>query len=471
MKYKKILFVIPKVQASYAAKLDPHLGVAYLTAVLEKKGIEVEIFDFALDYQFSDLVNKVNGFKPDLIGITLFSFDFVNSYKLIDKIKSSGIPLVAGGVHVSSTKEDVLKKTNVDYALYGEAENSILELCEGKELENIKGLIYRQDEEIITNPPAQLIHDLNEIPFPAWEKFELEKYTYPQEGRLQIATSRGCPYNCVYCAVKLSMGLGFRPRSPENVVGEIEHWYKKDYTFFEFVDDCFTLDINRAKQICDLIIQKGLNIKWNCANGIRADRVDEELLIKMKKAGCEFVAYGLETGSEKILRRIKKGITLEKSKETFLLTKKIGLKFAVNFIIGLPEETYEDALMSVELAKEVPADYINFSNMVPYPGTETYQYIKENGSFLLGEETYLTESTTKLGDPVFETPEFNSAERKKALKLGRAVAKKSHLQYRLGNKLGSVAYQLARSDILYNSLRRVISGSTKLKKVYDKLKK
>ena len=126
---------------------------------------------------------------------------------------------------------------------------------------------------------------------------------------------------------------------------------------------------------------------------------------------------------------------------------------------------------SIKLAEEVPADYVNFSNMVPYPGTETYEYIKKNGKFLLAEETYLTESTTKLGNPVFETPEFSFVERKKALKKGRGVAKKMHLQYRLGNKVGLLAYQLARSDILYNSFRRVISGSTQLKKIYNKLKK
>ena len=137
----------------------------------------------------------------------------------------------------------------------------------------------------------------------------------------------------------------------------------------------------------------------------------------------------------------------------------------------MPEETYEDVLKSVGLAKKIPADYVNFSNMVPYPGTETYQYIKEQGTFLLPEETYLTESTTKLGNPVFETPEFSLAERKKALKLGREVAKKSHLQYRLGKKVGLLAYQFARSDLMYNAFRRVISGSTQLKKIYNKLKK
>jgi radical SAM superfamily enzyme YgiQ (UPF0313 family) len=472
MNFHKILFVIPKVQASYAAKLDPHLGVAYLTTVLEQNNVNVEIFDFALDYQFEDLIEKVKNFQPDLIGITLFSFDFVNSHKLINRIKEQfNLPIILGGVHVSSVKEDVLKKTKADYALYGEAESSIIELCQNKPLEEINGLIYRKDNQIVKNPPAEFIKNLDELPFPAFEKFELKKYTYPQENRLQIATSRGCPYNCVYCAVKLSMGLGFRPRSPENVLKEIEYWHNKGYTFFEFVDDCFTLDMDRAKKICDLIIGKKINIKWNCANGIRADRVDEELLRKMKQAGCEFVAYGLETGSEKILKNIKKGITLQKALDAFQLTKKVGLKFAVNFIIGLPEETYQDALNSINLAKKLPANYVNFSNMVPYPGTETYGYIKEKGKFLLPKETYLTESTTKLGNPVFETPEFSSEERIKALKKGRAIAKKTHLQYRLGKKLGAVIYPLVKSDFSYNLFRRVISGNTSLKKIYNRVRK
>lgn len=470
MKYNKVMFIVPMVQASYSAALDPNLGIAYLTAVLEKQGVQVEIFDFGLGYDFEAFFKRLNKFKPDLIGVTLFSFGFVESYQLINRIKDSfdGL-LVLGGVHVSALRGRVLEDTKADLAVYGEGENAIVDICKGKNFGDIDNLIYRKNGGVVENKQAAFVKELDSLPFPAWENFELKKYVYPKEGRLQIATSRGCPYNCVYCAVKRSMGLMFRPRSAENVLQEIEKWYRKGYTFFEFVDDCFTMDMARAKRICDMIVERGIKIQWNCANGIRADRVDEELLQKMKAAGCIFVAYGLETGNPDILMRIKKNITLDKAMEAFNLTKKAGIKFAVNFIVGHPDETYEAAMDSIKVAKKIPADYVNFSNMVPYPGTETYDYIRQHGKFLLSEETYLTESTTKLGKPVFETPEFSYAERLKVLKKGRALAKKTHLQCRMGKVVGAIVYQFVRSDAVYNLLRRIATGKFG-KKIYNRLK-
>ncbi len=472
MKYSKVMFVIPKVQASYSGRLNPHLGVAYLAAVLKEKGVNVKVFDFSLDYNFEEFLNRVKDFKPDLIGVSLFSFDFVNSYKLIDRIKENCDCIVAiGGVHVAAVKEKVLEKTKADVAFYGEAEVSFVELCAGKEYSEIKGLIHRNDGKVVVNEPMPYIRELDSIPFPDYDVFEINKYVYPKEGRLQIATSRGCPYGCVYCAVRKSMGRGFRPRSAENVIKELELRVKGGCKFFEFVDDCFTMDMDRAKKVCDMIIEKDLGIRWNCANGIRADRVDEELLNKMKTAGCVFVCYGMETGNREVLKKIGKGLDFDKALDTFELTKKVGLKFGVNFIIGHPDETFEKAMDSIKLARLIPADYVNFSNMVPYPGTEVYEYVKEHGIFLLPEETYLTESTTKLGLPVFETQEFSYKERVKALNLGRAIAKKTHLQYRLGKVVGGIVYQFVKSDKMYNLMRRVATGKGVGKRVYDALRK
>jgi len=289
--------------------------------------------------------------------------------------------------------------------------------------------------------------------------------------RLPIVTSRGCPFQCVYCAVRHTMGLPFRARSAENVVDEIKYWYNLGYNFFEIVDDCFTMDIDRAKKICDLIIENNLKIKFNLANGIRADRVDEELLIKMKKAGCIFLAYGLESGNEWILKRIRKNITLEKAMETFKLTKRVGIKFAVNFIIGHPDETYEMAMDSIRFAKKIPADYVNFSNMVPYPGTETYNYVKEKGRFLFSEEEFLSESTTKLGDPIYETDAFTKEERIKVLKIGQALAAKSVLTYRLGPFLGNIIYPFAKSNKTYHFLRKLALGNKLGKNIFNAIKR
>src|SRR3989338_2335534 len=301
----------------------------------------------------------------------------------------------------------------------------------------------------------------------------MERYIHYIDRRIPLETSRGCPYSCTYCDVKISMGQAFRPRSAEHILGEIKYFYDKGFRFFEFVDDVFTMDIERAKKVCRMILDSGMKFRWNCANGIRADRVDEELLVLMKKAGCEFVAYGLETGNPDMLKIIKKAITLEKATETFHLTRRIGLKFAVNFIIGHQEETFERAMDSIKYASSIPADYVNFSNMIPYPGTEVYKWIEEHektgrARFLVPKEEFLKNSTTKLGLPVFETNEFRYDERVKALKLGRALAKKTHLQYRMGKTIGSLVYQVSRNDNAYNTLRRFATGTHIGKKIYNK---
>ena len=272
------------------------------------------------------------------------------------------------------------------------------------------------------------------------------------------------------------MGQAFRPRGPEHILTEIKYFYDQGYRFFEFVDDVFTMDLNRAKTVCRMILGSGMKFRWNCANGIRADRVDEELLRLMKDAGCEFVAYGLESGNPEMLKIIKKAITLEKATETFHLTKRIGLKFAVNFIIGHQEETFERAMDSIRYAQSIPADYVNFSNMIPYPGTEIYQWLCNNeksgrARFLVPKEEFLKNSTTKLGLPVFETDEFSYAERVKALKLGRGLAKKSHLKYRLGPVIGSAIYQISRNDQAYNALRRFATGSHFGKRLYNQFRR
>ena len=475
-RFNKILFVVTDVSASYGKALNPHLGIAMLMAYLDKEGFETDVIDLQLGHTVNDVIKRAKEFGADLIGVTMFSFDFINTYAKINEIKKkTGLPLVLGGAHVSTVKKEVLEKTNADFGIIRDGEIPLLELCSGVPLKEIQSLIWR-DNEIVENKVRSLNWELDKLPFPAYEKFELPKYIHFIDKRLPIETSRGCPYSCNYCDVKVSLGQAFRPRSPEHVLTEIEHWYSKGFRYFEIVDDVFTMDLDRAKTICRGILDRGLKIRWNCANGIRADRVDEELLLLMKEAGCEFLAYGLETGNKEMLKIIKKSINLEKAMETFELTKKIGLKFAVNFIIGHTEETFARAMDSVRFAKKIPADYVNFSNMIPYPGTGIFKWVEEQeklnkARFILPKEEFLKNSTTKLGKPVFETLSFRYKERVEALRLGRALAKKSHLQYRMGNFIGGIAYQLSRNDETYNSLRRFVTGNKFGKKFYNIFRK
>ncbi len=477
-RYKKVLFVVTNVTASYGKALNPHLGIAMLMSQLERFEIESEVIDMQLGYTTEDVIAKAKECGCDLIGVTMFSFDFVRTYKVISDIKKkTRLPVVLGGAHISTVKGESLDKTGADFGVTRDGEIPLTQLCLGYPFSEIKSLIWRNKKgEIVENQVRKLNWKLDDLPYPAYEKFELPKYIHYVDKRLPIETSRGCPYSCTYCDVKVSMGQAFRPRSPEHILAELKFWYDKGFRFFEFVDDVFTMNLPRAKKVCRMIIESGMKFDWNCANGIRADRVDEELLRLMKKAGCVFVSYGLETGNPYILKVIKKAITLEKAMETFKLTKRIGLKFAVNFIIGHPEETYEMAMDSVKFSKKVPADYVMFSNMIPYPGTEVYKWIRENektgrARFLRQPEEYLKDTTTKIGLPVFETREFRYKERVRALAKGRAQFNRRFLQYRFGSALGLGIYLVARDNDRYMQLRRVAMGTRLGKYTYNFMRK
>ena len=479
-RFKKILFVVTNVSAAYGKALNPHLGIAMLMAYLDREGFETSVIDQQLGYTVDDIVKKAKEVKADLIGVTMFSFDFIRTYEVIKEIKRrTKLPIILGGAHISTVKSEALEETGSDFGVTRDGEIPLLQLCLGYPLEEIKSLLWRNEKgQIIENQIRKLNWQLDELPFPAYEKFELPKYIHYVDKRLPIETSRGCPYSCTFCDVKISMGQAFRPRGPDHILAEIKHWYDQGFRFFEFVDDVFTMDIERAKEVCRRIIASGMKFDWNCANGIRADRVDEELLTLMKQAGCVFVSYGLETGNPYILKVIKKATTLEKIEEISALTKKVGLKHAVNFIIGHPEETYEYAMDSVKFAKKIlkTCDYTMVSNMIPYPGTGVYQWIREQektgrARFLRQPEEYLRDTTTKIGEPVFETREFRFNERVKALKKARAVFNRSFLQYRFGKKLGLFIYLICQDNDKYIALRRFAMGNRVGKHIYNFLRK
>jgi anaerobic magnesium-protoporphyrin IX monomethyl ester cyclase len=466
---KKILFINPKIYAHYPGALNPHLGLGYLAESV-KENVEVKVIDLLLGHTTENTIEEIKKFQPDVIGITLFSFDFLNSYKLINRIKKeTKLPIILGGAHISCFKEDVLKKTNADYAIYSEGEIPLKEFCDGKPVEEINGFIYRKDNQIIINPPNLPIN-LNQLTYPKYADFELDKYGFVKEGRIPIATARGCPYKCNYCSAHMTVGRGFRARSPENVLDELKYWHNKHFKTFEIIDDCFNYDIERAKKICDLIIENKMKIKIRCGSGIRANHVDEELLTKMKKAGLEYTAYGLESGNQKILNRMRKGITIEQAMKTFRLTSRAGINFSVNFIIGHAEETYEKATETLNLANRILKEnkncYVNFHNMIPYPGTEIYDYIKKQGTFVLPEEEYLTETATKTNQPLFETPEFTIAERKKILKKGFDISRKSHLINRLGKVKGNIVWYLVKNEKWYQRSRKFALGTKIGRRIY-----
>lgn len=433
----RILLLVPNIVGQMGRPSYPHIGLSYITSYLEQQGHTVVPIDLRVS-SFKYVKECLSFFDFDFIGVTSSDLGYKKAYELISKLKKiSRAKIVIGGPHVSTNKSVVLRQCKADYAIKGEGEVTFSELCAGHPAGSIDGLIWRGNG-IHENPDRAPITDLDILPFPAYHKFQFSKHSFLE---IPIVTSRGCPHSCIYCAVHCIMGYKFRPRSPENVVSEIEYWVSRRYDHFQFTDDNFTFDMDRAKRICDLIIRKQLKIKWNVRNGIRVDKVDKELLQKMKLSGCYFVFFGMESGSQEILKSIKKGTTIDQIKNAVSIAKDVGISIGGTFMIGHPDETYNDFLMSYNLAKSLELDEARFYNVIAYPGTELFDWIVEHGRFIYQPEKYLNNYTSWNNEPIFETVEFTKKERKKAYNEGHKLYmevlwKKSAKE----NKLSEISY-------------------------------
>ncbi len=441
----------------------PHVGVAYLISWLKKNNVKIDIFDDGLQSN-EKLENKIKNSNADLIGITMFSYCYQSGYDIINFIKSNTeIPLVVGGAHVSSTKKQILEETEADFAIKHEGEKTLLELiryisANRSDYENIDGLIWRYNNEIIENKDREFLtsKELDELPFPDYEAFDIEEYLCYQTRTLPLITSRGCPYECNYCSVKLSMGRGFRYRNAQNVFNELKYWHDKRWSSFEINDDCFTMNMHRANDICDMIIKSGIKIKFSLYNGIRVDRVNYILLSKMKEAGCIFLSFGCESGNNDILKKIKKGITTQQVFQASEWAYSLGISHSVNFIIGHTGDTFKTALDSINFAKSLPCNFVNFYNLIPYPNTIAYAWAKENAKFIVDENDYLKLVSYRDNTPIFETAQFTKEDRMKITKIGFDLYEKKVLEFRLGKIIGLITYYFTRVSIFHRIAVKLI---------------
>lgn len=464
-----ILLIMPKISVEsfdLGVPNEPPVGLAYLSAMLKKNLIDFKAIDMRLGYSIEDIKDIIADYKPTTIGISYWSLERSKTQALIKKIKeTTDIPVVIGGPHVSSVGRQSLCETEADYAIKGEGELTFIELLEffkgnTKRLEEIKGLIFKKDGTVVENPDREPIKDLDSLPFPAYENFEIDRYA--RRKRINIASSRGCPYNCNYCAVRLTMGRNFRPRSPKNVYDELIHWSNLGYEEFEFIDDCFTFDMKRSEDICDLIIKADLKISWFLGNGTRADRISEPLLLKMKQSGCRIIMFGVESGNNNTLVKIGKGIKVEQAENAIRLAKKVGIEYVgATFIIGHPGENLNMIRDYIKKVETWPVDKINFYNLVPYPGTEVFDWIRKHSTFLDKDEKYLDRLSYYSGFPIFETDDFPAKDRIKALRLGKRLSNRVATKYFTGvftKRYGPAIGFLAGRLINFKKLTVVLSG-------------
>ncbi|WP_455368078.1 B12-binding domain-containing radical SAM protein [[Eubacterium] cellulosolvens] len=367
------------------------LGLAYLAAVLEVEGHRIKIIDLKVEPKSGPEIRKeINA--TDMVGITSTTPEIYNAYKICNVAKEEGVPVVMGGPHPSALPYESLEEC--DLVVRGEGEGTIVNVCNaietGESLRDIRGILYKDKEKVVDNTPRELIRDLDSIPFPAVHLFpDIKKYTiqHPLLDRKSasgvILTSRGCPYNCVFC-YKSIFGNVYRYRSSENVLSEWKTLVEK-YKVREIgiVDDTFTTNSKRVIEICKMILKEKLQVPWLMPSGMRVKPISKEILEWMKKSGCIRIAFGIESGSQEVLNKIRKGITLEEVEKAVDLTKKVGLETIGLFMIGNYGEDESSIKQTIKFSKKLNLDYAIFYVATPYPGTELFEIIKNHGRFLI----------------------------------------------------------------------------------------
>jgi anaerobic magnesium-protoporphyrin IX monomethyl ester cyclase len=367
--------------------VQPPLGLLYLASYLNKinSALNIKVFDACAEYySLQNLKELICDFKPDVVGVQIFSFTLIDSLDVLKTIKENypEIYTVAGGPHVTLFPEETMSFSFVDFAVIGEGEIPFSQLVqsiagEGIGLNSINGIAYRENSELFIDKKHNNIECLDDIPIINRKLLPYKKYSsvFSRNSIMTaMITSRGCPYHCVYCS-----NFNHKPRahSAEYVIQEIKNCVDLGINEIFIIDDTFSYDMERAKSICKGIIKNKIELKWYV--NTRINTMDEELLGLLKQAGCRRVNYGIESGSQKIINNIKKGIKLEKAKHIIRKTKAAGLDVYCFFMIGLPGETMSDIKQTIKFVKETKPDFAQFSVTTIEPGTELYNMALNTG--------------------------------------------------------------------------------------------
>lgn len=405
-KENKVLLINPflKVLPDDPTDISPPLGLAYLSAYLEKKGIKVAILDIAAEgikqkkkigkkvrYGLTnqEIIKRVADYSPQIVGIgcqsTLHAGEALETAKLVKKVNPQ-ILVVMGGAHPSVMAQEILKDKNIDLVIRGEGEITFWEIIRRfKQKRSLKNILGTNN-----NLPRPRIKNIDSLPFPSRHLLPMEIY-FQQASQKQnynfgkrvmvIISSRGCPGNCVYCSVRTIWGRVWRGRSPKNVVDEIENLIKVyQANEIHFLDDSIGVDKKRLKMICQEIIKRQLKIKWTTPNGLAIWLLDKRLLRLMKKSGCYRLTFGLESGNKNILHNyIGKKYQFNKAKKLISFASEIGLWTVGTFIIGFPDETHEQIEDTINFAISTDLDFAVFYIANPFPGTPMYQDFLKQG--------------------------------------------------------------------------------------------
>lgn len=382
----KVLFVNPPQTASkykFMGVIAPPLGIAYMAGVLQENNIDVEILDAsAEDMDFKDVEKELLKRKPDLVALTALTPTIGRALETAQVVKET-LPdaiVVMGGYHPTFNFIETLEDENVDIVIRGEGEYIMLNLVQALEnqssLHDVKGIVFedKNSKEIVVNPEAPLIQDLDELPFPALNLLPMKKYRLldMDTHMTTMITTRGCPMQCSFCSSAAMHGKKIRERSVENIVDEIEY-LKTNYDIdtIAFMDDTFTLKKRKVMAICDEILKRNIEIMWGCTS--RVDTLDEKLLKKMKEGGCITIFIGVESADQQQLDNMCKNTTIAKIENAFKIAHKLKIRTIASVALGMPGDTKEIMNKTVKFVHKLKPNYAIYSLATPYPGTRFYK--------------------------------------------------------------------------------------------------
>lgn len=352
---------------------SPPLGLTYIAAVCEASGAEVTIIDYIVrGYSKTKLIQEITAFDPDIVGTNCVTMNFKQAAGILHTVKQANPHMITlmGGPHVSFDSENTLVLyPEIDIIVKGEGEATVTELLQvihdRKKWHTIKGIVFKDCDRIVTTGRRPFITDLDALPLPARHLLPMARYQalgYP----VSIITSRGCPNQCIFCLGRRMVGHKVRFRSVENIVDEIEKLQSWGISFINIADDLFTASRPRVKKLCNELVERKLNISWSAFS--RVNTIDKQTLELMKSAGCHSVSFGIESGNPEMLKRVKKGITIDQAKKASIACQEAGIRGHASFMVGLPGESLETMKDSLNLQKELVIESA-YHFLAPFPGT------------------------------------------------------------------------------------------------------
>lgn len=393
---------------------SPPLGLLYVAAFAEQYGRSIHVMDVnAEELTFEDIDAFAMEYQPRWVGFTAVTAQITSTHRIANIIKrvSRDSKIVVGGVHATALPEEILQDDAIDYVIRGEGEKPFFALVDGRPLETIGGLSYRNDHGVsrfIHNPPAAPITDLDSLPSPAYHLIPFHRYkpaigAYRRLPTVNMTMTRGCPGKCTFCN---SAETALRTRTAGHVVDEIQT-LQQTYGIREvsFYDDTFTIYKQEVALMCDLIVERKMDLTWSCF--ARTDCISPPLLRKMKAAGCHQILFGIESADEQILKTIRKPIDLDRTREAVRMVQDAGIAVRAAFMFGNPGETVASMRRTIDFAKDLKPDIAIFNITTPYPGTQMFAWAKQHGYLrtLNWEDYDLANSVLEL--PTVTTEEIN----------------------------------------------------------------